>query len=128
MKNLKVKIIVGFRKDQTHTIDADEAHKAYYLFMNPEARAIFKSGLALIGSDVRGIEPDYNATMGWNPDHNLAGEDWNEIRKIGADNDLRDILNLAKDVALNQPDKINMPLSKIKLLNDSNQAKDPRRA
>jgi hypothetical protein len=116
MKNLKIKIITGFRKDQHLTIDADEAHKAYFLFLNPEQRGVFKNGIALIGADIRGIEPDYNATMGWNPDHTLQSDDWNELRKTGMDRQLRDIIQLASDVAKFQPEKINLPLSEIKLL------------
>lgn len=116
MSNLKIRIIGGFRKDQNYTIDADEAHKAYHLFMNPEKRAIFKNGLAILGQDIRGIEPDYNATMGWSPSHTLDGNDWNDIRSKGVDIELRDVLNLAKDVAQNFPEKISLPLSEIKML------------
>jgi hypothetical protein len=116
MKHLKVKIIGGFRKDQHYTIDGDEAHKAYHLFLNPDRRAIFKNGLAIIGADVRGIEPDYNATMGWNADHVLGGEDWNEIRVKGINKELRDVLTLAKEVAINFPEKVNLPLSEVKPL------------
>ncbi len=117
MKNLKVQIIGGFRKDQHYTIDADEAHKAYSLFLNPERRAIFKNGLAIIGQDVRGVEPDYNSSMGWNTDHVLDGNDWNEIRKYGVDRELRDILQLAKEVAQRDiKEEMSLPLSEIKLL------------
>jgi len=116
MKNLKVKIITGFRKDQHYTIEADEAHKAYFLFLNPEKRTVFKNGVALIGEKIQGIEPDYNATMGWNSDHVLDGDDFNDLRDKGIDRKLRDVLSFAKDIAQNQPEKINMPLSEIKLL------------
>lgn len=110
MRNLKVKIIAGFRKDQHYTIDADEAHKAYYLFLNPEKRGIFKNGVAIIGQDIRGIEPDWNATMGWNPDHVLLGDDWNEIRRDGVDDELRKMLVDAKMVSA-MPEMIGKPLS-----------------
>lgn len=116
IKNLKIKIIGGFRKDQHYSISAEEAHKAYILFMNPNQRAIFKNGLAIIGQDVRGIEPDYNGSMGWNAEHQLDEYDWNDIRSKGIDRELRDVLDLAKNVAMNHPDKINLPLSEIKLL------------
>lgn len=116
MKNIKIKIITGFRKDQHYTINADEAHKAYYLFLNPEQRGVFKNGVAIIGNDIRGIEPDYNATMGWNTDHQLNGDDYNELKKKGIDTMMRDTLYLAKDTAINSPEKINIPLSEIKLL------------
>lgn len=116
MKNLKIKIITGFRKDQHLTIDSDDAHKAYYLFLNPEKRTIFKNGVALIGANIQGIEPDYNATMGWNSDHVLDGYDYNDMRSKGIDVALRDVLQLAKEIAQNYPDKLNIPLSEIKLL------------
>ena len=116
--NLKVKIITGFRKDQHHTIEADEAHKAYYLFFNPDKRAIFKNGLALIGADVRGIEPDYNATMGWNHTHELDDYDWNEIRGKGIDNKLRDLLYSAKNIAQSGNEKLltlSLPEAQLKI-------------
>ena len=75
MKDLKIKIITGFRKDQYYTIDAEEAHKAYYLFLNPEERGVFNNGVAMIGKNVQGIEPDYHATMGWNSTHTLDSDD-----------------------------------------------------
>lgn len=117
MNKFKIKIITGFRKDQHYTIDSDEAHKAYYLFLNPEKRTVFKNGVALIGSNIQGIEPDYNATMGWNSDHQLDGDDYNELKKKGIDTSIRDIMLQAKNVAINMPEKINTPLSEIKLLN-----------
>lgn len=116
MKNLKVKIITGFKDDQFFTIDADEAHKAYYLFLNPEERGIFKNGIAVIGQHIQRIEPDYNATMGWNPSYKLTGLDETEIKRQGIDVRLRDVLYHAKNVAQHQPDEINIPLSEIKLL------------
>lgn len=116
MKNLKIKIITGFRKEQHYTIDADEAHKAYYLFLHPDERGVFKNGVAIIGQNIQGIEPDYNATMGWNADHNLDGDDWHELRQKGIDRELRDLISLASTVAKTQSEKINLPLSEIKLL------------
>lgn len=113
MKNLKVKIITGFRKNQYYTIDADEAHKAYYLFLNPEQRGIFNNGVAIIGQNIQGIEPDFNATMGWNPSHTLGDDDFNEISSKGIDSELKNILFLAKRVALNEPESVNLPLSDI---------------
>lgn len=131
MKNLKIKIITGFRKDQYYTIDADEAHKAYFLFLNPEKRTVFKTGVAVVGNSIQGIEPDFNATMGWNPDHTLTGDDFNDLRNRGIDRELRDTLELAKEVAQYYPDKIQIPLSEIKLLkeheSDSNMPKESQK-
>lgn len=117
MKNLKIKIITGFRKEQCYTIDAEEAHKAYYLFLNPTERGVFNNGVAIIGQDIRGIEPDYNATMGWNPAHQLDTDDFNEIRACGADRELRDLLQLAKEVSqIEDKSKLNLPLSELRPL------------
>jgi len=112
MKNLKVKIITGFRVDQHYTIEADEAHKAYYLFRNPEERGVFNNGVAIIGKNIQGIEPDYHAMMGWNPTHTLDSNDYNELRGKGVDVKIRDTLANAKLLA----DRIT-PQNKAKILN-----------
>ena len=112
---MKVKVITGFREEQHYTLDSEEAHKAYYLFLHPEQRAVFANGVALIGKDIRGIEPDYNATMGWHPSHQLEGDDWNKIKARGVDVDLRNLLQVAKDIAyIGKPDILALPLSKAK--------------
>lgn len=98
MKKL-IKIITGFRDDQFMIIDAEEAHKAYYLFLHPEERAIFGNGVALIGKNIQEIVPAWNETMGWNPSHKLEGDDWNEIREKGIDKKLNGVLQLAKEVS-----------------------------
>jgi hypothetical protein len=114
MKDLKIKVITGFRKEQHYTIDAEEAHKAYYLFLNPDKRGVFKNGVALIGQDIRGIEPDYHATMGWNPTYVLDSDDWNELRDKGVDRALKKVVSAAKDAAqLLPPEKMNLPLSAL---------------
>jgi len=107
----KIKIITGFRKDQEHSIDADEAHKAYYLFFNPEKRAIFKDGLALRGEEIKKITPDYNGTMGWSPTYLLGDDDWVELHQRGITRKLTNILSYAKEIAYNEPQKITQPLS-----------------
>lgn len=98
MKKL-IKIITGFRDDQFMIIDAEEAHKAYYLFLHPEERAIFGNGVALIGKNIQEIVPAWNETMGWNPSHKLENNDWNEIRSKGVDKKLNGVLQLAKEVS-----------------------------
>lgn len=119
---LKIKVITGFRDNQYYTIEADEAHKAYYLFLNPEKRGVFNNGVALIGKNIQGIEPDYNATLGYNPTYKLEADDWNELRRKGTDKELRIVLQEAKEVAYQaetDPSVISLPLSeaKQKLLN-----------
>ena len=114
---LYIKIITGFRKDQAYSIDAEEAHKAYRIFENPDERTIFNNGLALRGDDVRMIEPDYVATMGWNPSHVLDSDDLNEIRKRGIDKKIRDIMLIAQEVARIEPtENLRLPLSEIRPL------------
>lgn len=110
----KIKVITGFRKDQIHSIDANEAHKAYYLFLHPEQRGVFDNGLALKGSEIQKIMEDYHGTMGWNPTHELDNDDWDEIRSRGVDRKLRDILNLAQEVAKLPNTPINKPLILLK--------------
>lgn len=116
---LKVKIITGFRDDQYYIIPSEEAHKAYFLFNNPEARTVFSNGVALIGKNIQGIEPAWNETMGWNPTHRLDGDDWNEIRLQGVEKELRYELEDAKKAALmavNNTKILAMKLSETKNL------------
>ncbi|MHB8674639.1 MAG: hypothetical protein ACYDAK_13310 [Candidatus Limnocylindrales bacterium] len=113
--NLKIKIITGFRKDQHHTIDAEEAHKAYYLFLHPEERGVFNDGTAIVGSHIQAIEPDYNATMGWNASYQIGDDDWNEIKKVGIDLKLKEILFAAKQIGSGtDPGLIALPLSEAR--------------
>lgn len=107
----KVKLICGFRQDQEYTIDANEAHKAYYLFNNPDQKGTFENGLAVFGADIRRIVPDYVATMGWNPDHKLTGDDYNEIHANGLMAKMQNILYAAKEIAKNaQPEEMRTPM------------------
>lgn len=99
MKNLKVKIITGFRADQQHTVDADEAVKAYYLFLNPDKRGIFRGGLAVLGADIRSIVPDYAASMGWNATYQPTPDDWAEINQRGLTKQLKETLDKARITA-----------------------------
>ena len=112
-----IKVICGFRKDQQFTVDGDEAHKAYYLFLHPAERGVFNNGIALIGSSIQAIRPDYNATMGWNDDHMIDADDMNDMREKGVDREVRDLMYLAKNVAQSPVlSNMNLPLSEVKLL------------
>lgn len=114
MKNLKIKLVTGYGKEEHHSIDAEEAHKAYFLFLNPEVRGVFDNGLALIGKDIRRIEPDYAGTMGWNPNHKIGPDDMNEIMDKGIDRDIRAVLSGAKSLAYSlKPEQLNQPLSSL---------------
>jgi len=122
-----IKIITGFRADQQYTIESEEAHKAYYLFRNPEKRGIFNNGVAIVGQNIQGIEPDYHATMGWNPTHKLDDQDWEEIRGRGVDRAIREIQQVAQEVAKLGDEKISLPLSEaskdLPALKTSNEVK-----
>lgn len=112
----KIKVITGFRENQYMVIDANEAHKAYYLFLNPDQRAVFKNGVALIGKNIQHIEPAYNETMGWNPTHELDEYDWNELYSKGVAEKMKYILVQAKEVAYladEKPELMNKKLSDI---------------
>lgn len=107
----KIKVVCGFRKEQEFTINANEAHKAYYLFNNPDKRGTFDDGLALKGSDIQRIEPDYNATMGWNHTHQLTSDDWNEINNSGVSEKMQGIMAKAKLIAKEGlPEDLSQPL------------------
>ena len=117
MSNLKIKVITGYRDDQQYTIEANEAHKAYYLFLNPEARTVFSNGVALIGKNIQGIEPDYHATMGWNKSHQLDGDDWHEINSSGIGDKMQKLLTVARNVAqvaMSDVSLLNKPLIEAK--------------
>ena len=112
-------IKTGYKENQYFIIDDEEAHKAYYLFLNPEARTTFSNGVALIGKNIQGIEPAWNETMGWNPTHELDDNDWNDIRSKGVDIKLRNLLTEAKKVSYlieKNPRMLNEKLSELKPL------------
>lgn len=116
---MKIKLIIGFRQEQYLVIEADEAHKAYYLFLHPEERGVFKNGVALVGKNIQGIEPAWNEIMDWNPTHKLDDDDWNEIRKKSIDVKMRDLLVEAKQLsylAEKNPQILNTPLDEVKQL------------
>lgn len=114
---MKIKLITGFREDQYYIIEAEEAHKAYYLFNNPEKRGVFNNGVAIIGKNIQGIEPAWQETMGWNPTHRMDSDDWNEINTKGIGEKLKDVLYEAKKTAQlleKNPQYINMALTEVR--------------
>ena len=116
IKELEIKIVTGFSEEQKYSVGADEAHKAYYLFLHPNSRGVFNDGLALVGKNIQAIEPDYQATMGWNKTHKLDDFDWNELRGKGVDTRLRDILSKAREVSKmieDNPRMLERPLDEI---------------
>lgn len=116
MSKYKVKVITGYDKEQHYTIDAEEAHKAYHLFLHPEKRGVFNNGVALIGKNISSIQPDYHATMGWNTTHKLDNDDWNELRMKHIEVNIKTMLAEAKDIARdmdNKPELASMKLTTI---------------
>lgn len=112
---MKIKIITGYRNDQYHIIEANEAHKAFYLFLHPESRGVFSNGVAIRGVDIKEIKPAWNESMGWNPTHVLDEDDWNEIHQSGVSRKLQHkILPAAKEVAaLMSPEEMSRPLKEL---------------
>jgi len=111
---MKFKVIIGFREDQFYTVDESEIHKAYYLFMNPEARTIFSDGVALVGKNIQGIEPDYHATMGWNKTHHLGSDDFNEMRDKGILHKFTGVMSKGiAELAIQNPNLLKQPLEQI---------------
>lgn len=113
-----IKIITGFRENQYYVIEDYEAHKAYYLFNNPEARTTFENGVALIGKTIQGIEPAWNETMGWNPTHELDDDDWNEIREKRIDVKLFSRLEKSRKIALEaekNPELLKLKMTEIEI-------------
>lgn len=91
--------VVGFRNDQDVSIPLQEAHKVYYLFNNREKQGVFDGGIAIVGSSIQIIKPDYNKTMGWNENHNINNEDWNELRREGIEEKMMLLMEKAKEIA-----------------------------
>lgn len=111
---MKIKLIVGFRRDQEHSISAEEAHKAYYLFSHPEARTVFSDGLAIKGDQIQEIVPDWQGSMGWNASHILDSDDWSEINNGGVGQKLKKLMSAAREVAsFGDESDLNIPLSEV---------------
>lgn len=111
-----LKLITGFRDDQFVSVPMQEAHKAYFLFRNPEQRGVFENGVALVGSSIKEIHPDYNATMGWNPDHKLNADDYNEINSNGIGQKMSLLIEKAKeisDIVIEKPELLRIKLGEI---------------
>jgi hypothetical protein len=60
---------------------------------------VFKNGLALRGSDIHSIVPDWHSTMGWYKSHKLGSDDWAELRQKGVENKIKEIMYDAQTLA-----------------------------
>lgn len=96
---MNIKIKTGYGANDFKLVDMDEAHKAYYIFLNPDARTVFSDGEGIVGRTILGIEPDYHSAMGYNRSHTLDADDWNHIREKGVIEKLRASMETAKDIA-----------------------------
>lgn len=123
---MKVKISTNDFSEK-YTIDSEESHKAYYLFNHPEKRGVFSNGVAISGTDLRGIKPDFNAIMGWNPSHILNDDDYNELKRKGKYNEAYLILQKATLVARlaeENPTLLQLPLSEAVQLLPMNESQN----
>lgn len=106
-KKLKIKIVCGFRADQEYTVDCEQAHVAYYLFINKAHRFVFSNGIAIEGADIKRIVPDYNATFGFMPSYVMTPHDWADVYESEENSKaykaLQDRMTLAKDLAKQIP-------------------------
>lgn len=113
---LKIKIVMKFRgvNEVIYSIPAREAHKAYFLFLNPEdkSRTVFESGLAIKGEDIERIEPDVIGSMEWNQGYKLTPEDHADTASVKAK--LEKICHIASEVGRNADEKVlSTPLQEI---------------
>jgi len=114
---MKIKIICGYRKDQEYSVPIEEAHKAYFLFHNRDADAIFSTGVAIQGKDIQRIVPDYQGTMGWNETHTLDDYDMKEIRNKGIDSKIQTRMMFAKNISqVCTPQHLALPLTEVRKL------------
>jgi hypothetical protein len=119
MSKYNVKIITGYG-GESFSVPMEEAHKAYYLFNNPQARGTFNNGIAIRGQDIMRIEPDYNAYFGWNPAYKPTAEDSAQITP--AREKFHKLLSAASELSKNIQ-QLNTPLSM--LIENQKQLKTP---
>jgi len=117
---MQFKVKTGYREDQAFFVDEQEVHKAYYLFLNPDKRSVFNNGTALIGKDIKSIEPDFHGELGFNRGYTMIEEDYGIInRKGGIGEKAKHITYKAKQIAYSAEKDttlLNIPLSQIKSL------------
>jgi len=80
-KYFKIRIGYGEGDDRFIPIDETELESALNCFIT-NSKGIFKNGVCR-GQDIISITEDWNKAMGWNADHVLDSDDWNEIKSKG---------------------------------------------
>jgi hypothetical protein len=119
---MKFKVSTGYKEEQAFFVDESEVHKAYFLFLNPDKRSIFNNGSAIVGRDIKSIEPDYHGALGFNRGYTMVAEDYAIInREGGVGKKAQEITARAKDVAYmaeNDQSVLNLPLGEVKMLKD----------
>jgi len=78
-------------------IEETELEKAQYAMMLGGSNNVtFKNGW-VIASEITQIMPNYQRTMGWNPEHKLAQDDWTEINSTPGLRELPHAIGKAKN-------------------------------
>ncbi len=93
--DLKFKILQGYEHERDIPINADELERAYGLFMLG-GRWIFSGG-PVDGKNIQTVVPDYQRIMGWNEEHKLGPDDYNELAEKGVDRKAQQMLNAAQE-------------------------------
>ena len=71
----------GFSANEIKPIDHTEVEKAIYCHLTGKV-GVFKNG-SVSGVNIIEVGPDYNAELGWAPDHKLDGHDFNDLDREG---------------------------------------------
>lgn len=89
------KIIKGYKSHEFTRIDESELEAAICIFLT-DGKALFKNGVVR-GKDIMDIREDWHKEMGWNDDHELRGDDWNELNTKGVTLKYVGVIAAAKD-------------------------------
>lgn len=90
------KALTGFGDERVVHFDSFELEKVQYAFLR-EKRVLLKNGEAVDGKYIQQIMPDYHATMGWNQQHKLSADDFNEIARKGIDTEANRLMTIARE-------------------------------
>ena len=71
------RVFHGYGKDDFISIDETELKKA--MIAEGTGRVVIFNEGSISGNEIKKVLPDYQRDMGWNRDHTLGGEDYQEI-------------------------------------------------